>query len=255
MIAATSTKQRAPSDGSASLSHRWRSRGRWTLVVLLAAGLPSVQAIVYSLKPGARSGTVAERLEAKEALRERITVGDRAGSLTVAVTDLSLAQSVKALKALLQDGRHVANSGAFLIEAPPASGRTRRHLLLSLGRDRRTLLVSIDVPEDAFRAGGRRSWPRDLPRPTAQRVGLVVELPGRNSAFGSFTTHQSAALAFREYGARLESAGWRPVSREQGNCAVYTDKRRKRMAVFGVMPDKSGLTRGAVFVGGELPGL
>ena len=227
---------------------------RFILALLLAATL-SAQAIVYTLRSGTSGTAVADRLNAKVALRERVTVSGHAGQLTVALSDFALPQALRAMESLLEGRRHASATGTVLVEAPSVEGRAQRHLLLSLGAAQRTLLISIDLPDAALRPGHADSWPTDLPRPNAERIGLVITLPGRDAAFASFSVNRPAAAAFREYGRRLEDAGWRPVSRQPGTCTVFADKHVKRLAVFGVMTDRRGITRGAVYVGGNLPGL
>ena len=215
----------------------------------------SGQAIVYTLRSGTSHAAVADRLHAKVALKERVTVGEYAGQLTVALSDVPMPQALHALESLLHDGRRNSHTGAVLVEEPSVSGRTRRHLLLSLGDRQRTLLISMDLPDAAFRPDRAGSWPPGLPRPRAGRIGLALTLPARDAAFASFSVNRPASLTLREYNQRLEGAGWKPVSRESGTCIVYADKRGTRLAVFGVMTDRNGLTRAAVFVGGRTAGI
>ena len=243
------------SSASAVLPSRPPSRPRRPVLALLVVASLSAQAVVYTLRTGTPRGDVTHRLNAKVALRERVTVGGHTGQLTVALSDFALPQALRAMGPLVEDHSHAPTTGTVLVEAPSVAGRTQRHLLLSLGAAGRTLLISIELPDAALDSARAGSWPSDLPRPPAERIGLVVTLPGRDATFASFTAGKPADAVFRAYGQRLESAGWRPVSREPGTCTVYADKRLKRLAVFGVMTDRQGISRGAVFVGGQIPGL
>ncbi len=214
-------------------------------LALLAAG--ASQAIVYTLRPGTGAGTLYERLGSRTVLEDDIVVNGHKGGLRVGTSSLAFADAVATIKALLVDYRHSAGARSLLLEEPSRKGRVVRHYVLSVGNAFDTLVFSVDLPAQALAKGREPVWPRRLPTPHADRVGLVLSLAGRDALFGSFVSGQSVSTVFRDYDARLQEAGWKKLSGHPRGGAVYVDRKMREMVTFAVLEGEAG-TRAAVFL-------
>ena len=200
-----------------------RAAVRLTLCALLAAALwpAPARALVYDLKPGVDRGAVEAILHTRPAIRDELRVNGLRGELTVGITDLSLVDAVSALKDVLATAKHAANPSALLLEAPASGGLVRRHLIMAIGSQFKTLVFTIELPAAAFTADAGDAWPRSLPAPVGARVAQVMELDKRKITLAEFRSGAPAGVTFNDYDALLRANKWTPISGDGQRGGVY----------------------------------
>lgn len=233
------------------MRHTLSSMCRLLLGLVTLAWGASAPAEVYLLKPGVGAtgrASVAERLQAREVIREPVTVNGRPGTFTVAVSPLPLAAATTALQPCLKDTQVVTGPSSLLFQG--AGPQVERGYLVSTGPNHQTLLFALrgaDAPA-ATPPAPTPAWPdRVLPAPPAARIDTVIEFAGGRLFYGLFDAGAPPPVVLSRYDLRLQDDGWRPVGAAAAGSAVYRHPQRRGLLVVAVTAGQTG-TVGTVFL-------
>ena len=181
----------------------------------------------------------ADILGGAELWQEPLNVNGLDVSMKLTLIDKDIVDSCRILKQSFPDAVFKINGESVFVEIKRENGGVERLYLVYAGGGLYPVIqFSMELPD---KIPANPEWPAELPAVSPDKITSVINLPDRNTLYGTFVSQLSSEQIYSDISAKMSASGW--TSPDKG---IYLKNDPVSLILVTVTGDDAGRSHVAV---------